>query len=229
MTRFLLADPDPVSARGVQLALERRGLLVETVCDGHLALARIQLGAADVCAVDAGLRGMDALTLLRRARASGVVIPLVVVAAHATPAARVTWFDAGADDLVAKPFDPDELAVRLKAVHRRGAQVAPVNLSCGPLTFDVLSGSFLLRGALLELTPREHAFVKVLISRPGFLVPKDRLFRAVFASEAGSGAIDVLACRVRRKLGGSGVVLTTVRGMDYLLEQDRSLSEQAPA
>jgi two-component system response regulator TctD len=229
MMRVLLADPDPVFSRRLQLGLEKRGLVVEAVCDGYLALNRLQLELADVCLLDPNLSGLNGLTVLRRARASEANMPVAVLMTEDTAATRVTWFDAGADDIVRKPFDPDELAVRLRAMHRRlaGRAQSQPQLRCGPLVFDILSGSFLLGDALLEFTPREHAFVKALIARPGFLVPKDRLFRAVFGDDAGVGAIDVLACRLRRKLMGTGVSLTTVRGLGYLLEEGRRLQSRA--
>lgn len=228
MTRVLLADPDPIFVRSLQVALEKRGLSVETVYDGYITLTNIQLGAADVCALDANLRGMESLTVLRKARAAGAAMSVIAVVNGATAADRLTWFNAGADDVIGKPFDPDELAVRLKTVHRRHRQ-GPEQLGCGPLALDVLSGTFLLGGRMLKFTPREHAFLKVLIARPGFIVQKERLLRAIFGSDAGAGAIDVLACRLRRKLAGSGVNLTTVRGMGYLLEEDRVMHEPAPA
>lgn len=228
MSRVLLADPDPVFARGLQLALEQRELVVETIFDGQLALTRIQLGAADVCVLDTNLRGMEPLTILRKARASGVVVPIVVMAGDGTSGTRVTWFDAGADDVVGKPFDPDELAIRLKTVDRRSRNAEPVHLSCGPLKLDVLSGTFLLHGELMEFTPREHSFLKVMISRPGYLVPRDRAFRVVFGENANWGAMDVLACRLRRKLSGTGVSLNTVRGMGFMLDIDRNIVAQPP-
>lgn len=228
MPRLLLADADPAFARGIQCALERRGFAVEAVLDGLLALNRIQLGLADVCLLSPDLAIMDGLAVLRKARALGATMPVAVLAATATPAARVSWFDAGADDVVGRPFDLQELSARLRAMSRRVVErEARQTLDCGPLSLDILSGSFLLGGGLFELTPKEHAFLRALIVRPGFIVPKDRLFRAVFADAAGQGAIDVLACRVRRRLAGSGVSVATVRGMGYVLAEDQNATRKA--
>lgn len=203
MTSVLYADPDPVFVQGVQLALEKRGLQVDTVCDGYLALTRLQLGVADVCALDASLKSIDSLTVLRKARSAGALTPILIIGGGATSADRMIWFDAGADDVLGKPFDPDELAIRFKSAHRRRSP-QPDRISFGPLELDVLSGTFLLEGRLMELTPREHGFLRVLMARPGFVVPKDRLCRAVFGYDAGAGALDVLVCRLRRKLSRTG-------------------------
>lgn len=227
MTSVLFADPDPVFVHGVQTALEKRGLQVDTVCDGYLALTRLQLGTSDVYALDANLKTMDSLTVLRKARSAGVLAPILVIGGGATSADRMTWFDAGADDVLGKPFDPDELAMRFKSAHRRRSQ-QPDCINFGPLEMDVLSGTFLLGGQLMELTPREHGFLRVLMARPGFVVPKDRLCRAVFGYDAGAGALDVLICRVRRKLSGTGVSIATIRGMGYLLQNEQRMPECLP-
>lgn len=229
MTRILFADPSPTLALGLQVALEKRGLSVDTVCDGYLAFLRLQLGLADVCVLDTQLTTLDSLSILRKARASGVTMPIMVLTSSETSAGRVTWFDAGADDLIFKPFDTDEFVARVRSLHQRSQGRCESRIEFGPLIYDLLSDSFTLNEELLAFTPKEHAFVKCLISRPGYMTPKDRVFRSVFGDTVvGYGAMDVLACRVRRKLAGSGVFVSTVRGMGYLLMKDRSPKMATP-
>lgn len=231
MTRLLIAEVDVGLACGIQRVLERRGLAVEWVSDGRALLNQLQLGLADVCLLGADLETLDGLTVLRRARALGVMTPVLVMAAADTTAARLTWFEAGADDIVGRPFDLDELVARMQALQRRAERrITPSVLQCGPLSFDPPSASFLLRGQLFKLTPKEHGFLRTLIARPGLMVPRDSLIRALFETTVGLGAIDVLACRVRRKLAGSGVTVSTIRGLGYVLqEQARSLDMGADA
>lgn len=222
MTRLLYADASPTLAHGVQLAMERRGLAVETVCDGYLALLRLQLGLHDVCLMDSQLPTLDGLSALKKARASGVSLPIVILCASDTASTRSGWFDAGADDVLHKPFDPDELCSRIRSLHQRCRPQRDTAIHVGALKYDLMSESFSLNGAFLPFTPKESKFVQSLISRPGHVAPKDRVFRLVFGGDAvGQGAIDVLACRVRRKLQGSGVSVVTIRGMGYMLKEDR--------
>lgn len=229
MTRVLLVDHSPTFARALQMALERRGLVVQTVCEGYLALLQLQIGLADVCLLDAHLPSLDSLSLLRKARAGGVDTPIMVLSSQDLPAGRVTWYESGADDLICKPFDPDELVARIRVLHQRRSGRLPGAMELGPLRFDMLSDSFALNGDLLILTPKEHVFLKSLMARPGFIAPKDRVFRSVFGdATVGSGALDVLACRVRRKLTGSGVHMSTIRGMGYLLRSDRCAASSEP-
>lgn len=222
---MLLAEGDPVVARGVQSAMEQRGFWVDAVTDGFLALNRMQLGVADVCVLDERLGAMDGLTVLRKARQSGVHIPILVLLGSSTAAQRMVWYQTGADDIVARPFDPDELSAQVRVLHRRGglSGAGSEQMVCGPLLFDLLSGSFYWNGQLLPFTPNEQAFLKALMARPGYPVPKDRLFRSIFRGDVKTSAMDVLACRVRRKLLGLGLSVATVRGVGYMLEPTTDL------
>lgn len=220
MTRLLLADADASFAGGVQRLLERRGFAVEFVADGTQVLNRILMVQADACVLGAELGSIDGFTVLRRARAWGALMPVLALAVADTAAARLQWFDAGADDVLNRPFELDELVARLRArCARAGHRPVNPNPSCGPLVLDVDSEAFFLNGERLALTPQEHALVCALISRPGYVVPRERILRVVFREGVRGGALDVLACRVRRKLAVAGLALTTVRGMGFLLEE----------
>ncbi|MEK8027942.1 response regulator transcription factor [Pseudaquabacterium rugosum] len=229
MMRVLLAAADDAFAAALQRVLERRGFWAESAGDGRRVLDALQLGATDVCLLDADLRVLDGLTVLRRAREGGAAVPVMVMAA-ASPAARRTWLEAGADDIVGKPFDIDEVVARLGALHRRLSGGPLVEgPRCGPLSMDALSGMFYLDGELLVLSPRERGFLRALLVRPGFVVPRDRLVRAVFGDAPAPGALDVLTCRLRRKLQGGGVRLRTVRGCGYLVEAQPQPQSQSPS
>lgn len=221
--KLLLVEDDAAMAQALQLALERRGFEVAHCADGGDALQRLRHQPPDAALLDLTLPGMDGLQVLHKARTEGIAVPILVLTARGAVGDRVLGLNAGADDYLAKPFDLDELEARVRALlRRRGRDDGPAP-SCGPLAMDRESGAFYLAGAPLEVTPREQALLKALIARPGQAVAKEKLFRLVFPMEQDIQfeAIEVVAYRLRKKLAGSGVSLITLRGLGYLLREDR--------
>jgi len=222
--KLLLVEDDAAMAQALQLALERRGFEVTHCADGGEALQRLRHQPPDAALLDLTLPGMDGLQVLHKARAEGIAVPILVLTARGAVGDRVLGLNAGADDYLAKPFDLDELEARVRALLRRRAgrdEEAP--LVCGPLTMERDSGAFYLAGSPLEVTPREQALLKGLIGKPGHAVTKEKLFRLVFPMEQDIQfeAIEVVAYRLRKKLAGSGVSLITLRGLGYLLREDK--------
>ena len=121
-----------------------------------------------------------------------------------------------------KPFDIDELEARLRALLRRRSRYGLGSVVCGRLRLEIESGAFYIDDDILELTPREQAFLTALIRKPGVPVSRDRLFRAVFSvgDDVRAQALDVIAHRVRRKLERCDVGLKTLRGVGYLLHAE---------
>jgi two-component system response regulator TctD len=171
--------------------------------------------------LDLTLPGMDGLLVLQEARRSGLRTPVLILTARGTVGDRVIGLNTGADDYLSKPFDLDELEARLRALHRRApAGRALPDAGVGGLSWDRESGAIHWRGEILELAPRESALLQGLLSRPGHAVPKERLFELVFPgeTEVQYEAIEVVAYRLRKKLGHTGVKLVTLRGLGYLLK-----------
>jgi two-component system response regulator TctD len=219
--KLLLVEDDAAMAQALQLALERRGFEVAHVADGGEALHRLRHDPPDAALLDLTLPGMDGLLVLHKVQSEGITVPILVLTARGSVGDRVVGLNAGAEDYLAKPFDLDELEARIRVLLRRHAKKDTV-LACGPLVMEVESGAFYLRGAPLEVTPREQAFLKALIARPGHAVAKEKLFRVVFPMESDIQfeAIEVVAYRLRKKLAGAEVSLITLRGLGYLLRDD---------
>lgn len=223
--KLLLVEDDAAMAQALQLALERRGFEVVHCADGSEALKRLRHAPPDAALLDLTLPGMDGLQVLHRARAEGIAVPILILTARSAVGDRVLGLNAGADDYLAKPFDLDELEARVRALLRRGgpgSRGADARQRCGPLAMDRESGAFYLGSEPLEVTPREQALLAALIAKPGLAVAKEKLFRLVFPMETDIQfeAIEVVAYRLRKKLGGSGVSLITLRGLGYLLRAD---------
>jgi two-component system response regulator TctD len=121
---------------------------------------------------------------------------------------------------MAKPFEVPELEARMRALLRRANQVKNPILTCGSLAYDSNSREFVLAGAPVALTPREHAVLETLIMKTGKTVSKQALANSLFAinEEVSSDAIEIYVHRVRKKLEPGDAVIVTLRGLGYLLK-----------
>ena len=220
--RLLLIEDDPSMQTTLQRALGRRQIDVRVCGDGAQALAQWRALEPDVVALDLSMPNLDGLQVLAQARAAGLRTPVLLLTARGTVGDRVLGLNAGADDYLPKPFDLDELEARLRALRRRQGEPVEVAQEVGALRLDPLNGAVYLRGEVLELTPRESALLRALMTRPGHAVGKERLFALVFPGEAEVQyeAIEVVVYRLRKKLAGSGASLMTLRGLGYLLRED---------
>jgi two-component system, OmpR family, response regulator TctD len=169
--------------------------------------------------LDLSLPKLSGLEVLRRLRARGNAVPVLILTANDSIDGRVSGLNAGADDYLAKPFNIEELEARIRALLRRGTlQKSPV-LRCGSLTFDSNTRQFSLSDELLVLTAREHAVLEALVRRAGGTISKSTLMTSVFGldDDANPSAIEIYVHRVRRKLAGTDVEIATLRGLGYVL------------
>lgn len=200
----------------------RRGVQVVVCGDGSRALDRWRATLPDVVLLDLSLPGLDGLQVLAAARAEALDTPVLIVTARGTVGDRVLGLNTGADDYIAKPFDLDELEARVRALARRRGSARPAEApACGGLRIDADSGAVMHDGQPMDLTVRETALLRALMTRPGQAVPRERLTELVFAGEGAvqPDAIEVVVYRLRKKLAGSAVELVTLRGLGYLLRQ----------
>lgn len=223
---LLLIEDDAALQMALQRSLVRSGMRVEVCGDGSGALALWQATHPDVVLLDLSLPGLDGLDVLRHARQAGLNTPVLILTARGTVGDKVLGLNAGADDYLPKPFDLDELEARVRALHRRHS--AGVNDPAGPgvqwgqLRFDRDNGAIYHQHKIMDLTPRELALLGVLMARQGQAIAKERLFELVFPGETHVQyeAIEVVVYRLRKKLTHTGVSLTTLRGLGYLLRLD---------
>jgi two-component system response regulator TctD len=165
---------------------------------------------------------MDGLDVLRRLRLrpQGGAVPVIVLTARGATEERVKGLNLGADDYLAKPFELSELEARIKALLRRSGNLPPV-VKIGRLEFDLTTRLASVGGVPLALTPRELAVLEALLLRRGRPVSREALFEKVFDfdADARAEAIEIYVHRLRKKLDGSGVVVSTLRGIGYLIDE----------
>ena len=220
--RVLLVEDNTGLADGIARALGRAGFTVDVLADGTLADGALRAGPSpDLLILDLGLPGLDGIELLRRLRARGDHVPVLVLTARGAIGDRVAGLNLGADDYLTKPFDLAELSARAHALVRRAQGTAAPELRLGPLLLDPLGRSASVDGVPLELTRRELGVLETLANRAGRVVGKDAIAEQLFSydEEAGPNAIELYVSRLRKKLAGSGLRIRTVRGLGYLLER----------
>lgn len=185
---------------------------------GEAALA-VDLARIDAVILDVGLPDIDGFEVLNRWRRGGSMAPVVMLTARDAVRDRIAGLDIGADDYVLKPFDPDELVARLRAVVRRKAGLATTVTTVGVLRCDWDAGEIRVGDRTLELRPRERTALMVLASRAGRVVDRALLEAELFPDEAvAPNVLDVHIGRLRRKLAPDGPRIHTLRGLGYRLD-----------
>ncbi|MBT9442955.1 MAG: winged helix-turn-helix domain-containing protein, partial [Acidovorax sp.] len=176
----------------------------------------------DALVLDLGLPGLDGQAVLQRLRDRDQRLPALILTARDSLDERVRSLNAGADDFLAKPFELAELEARLHALVRRARGNEHPRLACGALVYDNPRKQFTLHGEPLALSPREHAVLRVLVQRSGEPFSKQQILDRVFSDDEDvhPEAVEVFVHRLRKRLDGSGVRITTLRGLGYALESD---------
>jgi two-component system response regulator TctD len=218
--RLLLAEDNRQLATWLCKSLRLEGFAVDWMQDGTDADHVLLTQKYDAIVLDLGLPRMDGLEILRRLRARGSHVPVLVLTARSSVDDRVQGLNLGADDYLPKPFGLAELVARLNALIRRSRGAGTPVVSIGTLEYDTVSRMFRLGGEPLALRPREHAVLEMLAMCAGKAVSKGSLHDHVFELDAttSSEAVEVYVHRLRRRLEDSGVTIVTLRGLGYVLE-----------
>jgi two-component system OmpR family response regulator/two-component system response regulator QseB len=215
--RILLIEDDPLLGDGIQVGLTQAGFTVDWVRDGVAGELALQTEPYAAVILDLGLPRLPGLELLRRQRADGNAVPVLILTARDAVEDRVRGLDGGADDYLVKPFDLKELAARLRALIRRAAGEAAPILQIGELELDPAAHRVRFRGHPVELSPREFALLQELMRQAGRVLSREQLERQLYAwgAEVESNAIEVYVHHMRRKLAPD--IIRTIRGVGYLL------------
>ena len=218
--RVLLVEDDLRIASDISQALKASGYVVERVTDGEEAWFQGDTEDYGAVILDLGLPRMDGLTILKRWRANGRHMPVLILTARGSWAERVDGIDAGADDYLSKPFRMEELAARLRSIVRRSTGHASSVITAGEITFDERQMRITLRGVPVALSPLEYRLVAHLLRNCGRVVSQQELDENVYGygEEHDSNALEVLIGRVRRKLGAN--MIETRRGFGYTIPED---------
>ncbi|CAN5470978.1 response regulator transcription factor [soil metagenome] len=218
--RLLIAEDDCLLVDGLQRSLRQAGYAVDAVLDGIEADTALSAQAYDLLILDLGLPRMPGLEVLRRLRGRKSKVPVMILTAADSIDERVIGLDLGADDYMAKPFALSELGARVRALTRRGASGGAATTRHGPLSFDSVGRVAHAGDQLLDLSAREIGLLEILLARTGRLVSKEHLVDHLceWGEEVSNNAIEFYVHRLRKKIEGCGIRITTVRGLGYCLE-----------
>lgn len=212
--RLMLLEDDTILGEGLRDYLQADGHIVDWCHRLGQAIA-LEGEPFDALLVDWQLPDGSGVDWVRALRKRGDTTPVLIMTARDQLSERVHGLDAGADDYLVKPFDPEELSARIRAVRRRAAGSASALLVIGDIELDLGAHAAFRHGVLVELTAREWAVVEALGLRRGRLVSRTDLESLVrgIEGEVASNVLEVHVSNVRRKLGRD--LIETVRGLGY--------------
>jgi two-component system, OmpR family, response regulator len=219
--RLLVVEDDPSMVDLLRRALEREAYAVDIVGTGEEALWAAGEHPYDAVVLDVMIPAPDGFTVVRRLRAAGQLVPVLMLTARDGIGDRVTGLDAGADDYLTKPFAIAELFARVRALVRRGPTLRAPNIVVGDLSLDPSTHQATRSGRVLDLTPKAFALLEYLMRRPGEVVSRSELLEHVwdFAYDGSSNVVDAYVSRVRDAVDRpfDDPLIETVRGVGYRL------------
>ena len=220
--RLLIAEDDLDLAEALAVFLEKHQYTVDAVHDGSAALDYAGTGDYDAVILDIMMPKLDGLQVLTRLRDSGVSTPVMLLTAKGEKDDRVAGFNSGADDYLPKPFAPDELLARVRAMLRRAGDYKPAVLRFGDLELDCGSGAIRRGGRSERLSGREFQVMELFMRSPRVILPAERIMERVWGwdAEAEINVVWVHISNLRKKLAGVGasVTIRASRGLGYSLE-----------
>lgn len=220
--KILLVEDSAPTRDLVHRSLSEAGHAVQLASRVSSARKLLESNSFDVIVLDVMLPDGDGRDLCADWRRAGCVTPILFLTARGDVADRIAGLDAGGDDYLKKPFALAELLARIRALARRHG-VAPLRvLASGPLTIDFSARTLHQTGVEIPLTAREWEMLELLAARHGRLVSREEVLDALWhdTSAQASDSLDVIAGRLRRKLGDQspGVILRTLRGQGFRLD-----------
>jgi two-component system phosphate regulon response regulator PhoB len=223
MSHVLIVDDERDLAELLDFNLKAAGFSTHVAMTGEAALTAAREQRPELVLLDLMLPDMPGTEVCRQLRAGADTrdVLIVMLTAKGEEADRIQGFEVGADDYVTKPFSVRELALRLKAILRRGGPpkggAAPLTL--GPLMLDVSAHRFYVEGKEVSLTALEFRLLEYLMTRVGHVQTREQLLEEVWglSSSLETRTIDTHVMRLREKLGPARTSLETVRGVGYRL------------
>ena len=215
--RILVVEDEPTLAEQLAEGVREAGYAVDVAHNGLDAHFMGDTESFDAVVLDLGLPQMDGITVLKKWRAAGRTMPVLILTARDNWHEKVAGIDAGADDYLTKPFHMEELLARLRALIRRAGGHASAELACGPVTLDTRNNRVTVEGRALTLTSHEYRVLAYLMHHAGEVVSRGDLVEHIYAQDfdRDSNTVEVFIGRLRKKLPPG--LIETVRGMGYRL------------
>ncbi|MEZ5163969.1 MAG: response regulator transcription factor [Fimbriimonadaceae bacterium] len=217
--RILVVEDEVSVCQSLATALSTDGFEVDIATTGIQGLSLATSDGYSLILLDIMLPGVDGLTICRELRANGNRVPIIFLTARGELQHKVAGLDAGADDYLAKPFEVAELLARVRAKLRRTA--APTTtLTVGQITLDQIARTVLVKDQAVDLSPTEFALLEHLMLGKGRTVSRASIMQKVWKQDFyDDKVIDVYVSGLRKKLGTSGKLILTDRGVGYRIQE----------
>lgn len=217
----LLVEDDKKLSKLLAKILAKSNFEVDIDSTGSKTVDKLHRKSHDVVILDLNLPDQDGVELCKKIRSSGSTVPIIMLTNRSSTIDKITGLDAGADDYLPKPFHPDELIARIRAVLRRPEVVLSELIVIDDLTIDCRKFQVTRSGQAIQLMPKEFQLLEYLARKQGAVVGKSELLRHVWGiySNNGSNRLEVYIRYLRQKIDEpfNGPLIHTVRGKGYRL------------
>lgn len=223
MPKILIADDEKEIVKLLKIYLETDGVTIFEANDGAQALDVLEHNEIDLSIVDIMMPKIDGYQVIKHIRQQEKYIPVMVISAKTTLSDRVLGIDLGADDYITKPFEPLEVAAKVKAQLRRLNVTSPQTssksiITVGDMCLNLDECTFIRNDEVTELTKAEFKVLELLMSHPKRVFTKDQIYESAWYDD---GAVDdntirVIVSRLRDKVGAKHI--KTIRGLGYRFE-----------
>jgi DNA-binding response OmpR family regulator len=215
MTGILIAEDEERISSFIEKGLKAAGFRATVVTTGPDALEQAGTGDFDLLVLDIGLPGIDGLEVMRRLRAAGSTMPVIILTARSAMSDVLASLEGGANDYMPKPFRFDELLARIRLRLSDASNAVETVLEAGGLRLDLRTRRAEVDGRQVDLSAREFALAEEFLRHPGQLLSREQLLSRVwgFDFDPGSNVVDVYVGYLRQKFGAARI--ETVRGMGY--------------
>ena len=220
--RLLLAEDEKALSRALKAILERDGYMVDAVYDGQAALDCLDTGSYDGAVPDIMMPALDGIEVLRRLRARGDLLPVLLLTAKSETDDKVQGLDSGANDYLTKPFAVRELLARVRAMTRAHSAQTDSRLTLGNITLDRATFALSSPTGSFRLANREFQMLEMLLCSPGHVIPEDRFMERIWAQEGytETSVVRIYISYLQKKLKAlhASVWIRTVQKVGYVLE-----------
>ncbi len=221
--KVLLVEDDQKLGESIKRYLDHNGYVTDHLLDGEAAQQRLELckDEYDAAIIDWMLPKKDGIEVLKSVREKKIDIPVLILSGKDTIQDKVSGLQSGADDYLTKPFSPEELNMRIKALLRRPKEVLPVILKVKDVELNTTTRKVRVADKDIELTLKEFQLLEYLMRNPNQVLNREQLFDHIwdFVSNAMSNVIDVHINHLRQKVDPDNTknIIETVRGIGYRL------------
>ena len=224
--KILVVEDELRLAEALQQIMQEQKYQVDVANDGNDGLDYALYGDYDVIVLDVMLPGKDGFEIVRALRAAKIKTPVIMLTARDDVRDKIRGLDKGADDYMTKPFVPEELLARIRALSRRQGEVLLEEITMEDLTLSLSTNDLLCGAKSIHLAFKEFEIMKILLSNQKAIVSKDMLISKVWGddSDAEDNNVEAYISFLRKKLSflGSRVQIATIRKVGYRLEADNS-------